>query len=160
MSKLRTFISKKHIAITFFVLALFVVFETMLQATLYNPSVMVPVLRFAYTQHIFEPLLSLESNTAPYPLLHISDINSAKYFGPRASVIGVISDVQKSFDGDWHLNISARDGSVLVGEIIPEYPMTIPTVGDRVRIWGIVRYDMEHRWWELHPVMGFSRINS
>ena len=160
MTKLRTFISKKHIAIAFLVFALFVVFETILQATLYNPTVMVPVLRFAYAHHIFEPLLSLEASAAPYPLVRISDINSAKYFGPRASVIGVISDVQKSFDGDWHLNIRARDGSVLVGEMIPEHQMPIPTVGDKVRIWGVVRYDMEHRWWELHPVLGFSRINS
>ncbi len=160
MHRLRSYISKKHIAIALLVGAAFLVLEMILQATLYNPVVMVPVLRFAYMHHIFQPLLSLEPNSAPYPLLPIKDINSAKYFGPRASVIGVITDVQKSFDGDWHLNITARDGSVLVGEIIPEYQMAIPEVGDRVRIWGIVRYDMEHRWWELHPVVGWSRINS
>ena len=156
----RTFISKKRIAIALFIVALFVVFETILQATLYNPAVMVPVLRFAYTHHIFQPLLTLESNTAPYPLLRIRDINNGKYFGPRASVIGTISDVQRSFDGDWHLNITSRDGSVLVGEVIPEYQLPMPMRGDKVRMWGVVRYDMEHRWWELHPVMGWSHINS
>ena len=156
----RTFISKKRIAIALFIVALFVVFETILQATLYNPAVMVPVLRFAYTHHIFQPLLSLESHSAPYPLLRIKDINNAKYFGPRASVIGVVTDIQRSFDGDWHLNITARDGTVLVGEIIPEHQMLIPSMGDRVKIWGVVRYDMEHRWWELHPVIGWSLINS
>lgn len=160
MTNLRTFISKKHIAMALLIVAAFIVFEMILQATLYNPVVMVPVLRYAYAHHIFQPLLSLESNSAPYPLLRISNINSAKYFGPRASVIGVITDVQKSFDGDWHLNITAKDGAVLVGEIIPEYQMAIPAVGDKVRIWGVVRYDMEHRWWELHPVIGWSRINS
>ena len=156
----RTLISKKRIATALLIMAAFVVFETLLQATLYNPAVMVPVLRFTYAHHILQPLLSLESNTAPYPLLRIKDINASKYFGPRASVIGVVSDVQKSFDGDWHLNITSRDGSVLVGEIIPEYPMQIPHVGEKVRIWGVVRYDMEHRWWELHPVIGWSHLNS
>ena len=110
----KTFISKYRIATALLIVALFVVFETILQATLYNPAVMVPVLRVAYTYHIFQPLLSLESHSAPYPLLRIKDINNAKYFGPRASVIGVVTDIQRSFDGDWHLNITARDGTVLV----------------------------------------------
>lgn len=48
-------------------------------------------------------------------------------------------------------------GLALVTEFIPEIKLPLPSVGDHIKIWGIVRYDSFHNWWELHPVIGWEK---
>jgi len=47
-------------------------------------------------------------------------------------------------------------GSFIVVEIIPEFPLASPHVGQRITAWGIVRHDGLHNWWELHPLIGWD----
>ena len=61
-------------------------------------------------------------------------------------------------DGDYHVVIGDNDGHNLVTEVIPQIPLALPEKGERVSIWGIVRFDAWHNWWELHPVIGCKQI--
>ncbi len=85
-------------------------------------------------------------------------INRSLVWGPRGSVIGEVTEKVKADDGDWHINIRDSSGNVLVIEFTPEYKMSIPDVGLEIKVLGILRYDMEHRWWEIHPAIGWEKV--
>lgn len=142
---------KKKFLIAIIILGGFVGFDIFLNFTLYNPSFITPPYGYAVSHNL------VGSETFGYPLTSIKTINTGRFPEPRASVIGVVQDVVKSADGDIHVNIKSPDG-VIVTEIIPEYPLPALTVGKKVKIWGVTRYDISHRWWELHPVIGWEEI--
>lgn len=131
---------------------LFILFDLILNFTLYNPAFITPIYGY-FVDHGFLPT----EESGEYPLVSIKKLSSGFYGGPRATAEGVVTFVQKSQDGDVHINIS--DGTyVVVCEIVPEFPLPLPEVGQRIRIWGIPRYDLEHRWGELHPVFGWENV--
>ncbi|MBI3627935.1 MAG: hypothetical protein HY220_04320 [Candidatus Sungbacteria bacterium] len=77
----------------------------------------------------------------------------------KVTVEGVVNIIAPQPDGDFHVVIKAPDESLLVTEFIPEIKnLPLPTAGDRIKIWGIVRFDTFHNWWELHPVIGWQKI--
>jgi hypothetical protein len=47
------------------------------------------------------------------------------------------------------------EGAFLVLEIMPEFPLLPPHVGEQITAWGVVRHDGLHNWWELHPLVGW-----
>lgn len=77
---------------------------------------------------------------------------------PHWYLDGVVQEVRPETDGDHHiwLDYLNPDGSTSKGrfaaEITPQQPLAIPAVGAKVRVFGILRYDFQHSWWELHPV--------
>src|SRR5258708_576554 len=130
---------------------LFAMVDVGLNFTLYNPAFVTPI--YGY---LLDHKWLAEEDTPGYPLVNIGRLNWSFYDGPRAAVIGTVQGVQKSSDGDWHINVT--DGrNMLVAEIIPEYPVPVPKVGEKIRIWGVTRFDIAHRWWELHPVIGWQK---
>lgn len=141
-----------------FVLMIFVVLEAFLSWTFYNPAVMVPVYRWGVNHGLLKVWGILERENGQYEITTIKTLNESKFWGPRAAVVGTVTDVQKVFDGDWHLNITDKDGRTLVAEVIPEYPVPLPDLGAKVQIWGVTRFDLDHRWWELHPVIGWRKL--
>lgn len=141
----------KKTGIFCFIVVGLIVTDTALNFTLYNPQFITPLYAFVLRYHI------LPNEASGYPLTDIATLNSGFYSGPRAAVIGTVEEVLKSGDGDFHVNITNKHGTI-VTEVIPEYPLPIPEVGDQIRIWGITRYDIAHRWWEIHPVMGWQKI--
>ena len=64
---------------------------------------------------------------------------------------GRVTLVRREGDGDVHIRVEDVDHRFVVVEVIPEISLTIPAVGDRVVVRGIVRYDKRHRWHEIHP---------
>lgn len=77
----------------------------------------------------------------------------------KISIKGRVDSVTHEPDGDYHVIVTNAVGLPLVTEFIPEITMlTLPAVGDRIKIWGIVRFDEPHNWWELHPVIGWERL--
>lgn len=72
---------------------------------------------------------------------------------PHAVVEGTVQKVITETDGDHHIWLEL-DGSKyqLACEIAPQNPVKVPTAGAHVRIYGILRYDLQHGWPELHPV--------
>jgi hypothetical protein len=65
---------------------------------------------------------------------------------------GVVTLKRREEDGDAHLRVSASRSVFIVAEAIPQIPVTLPRVGDRVEVCGISRYDKAHLWFEVHPV--------
>jgi hypothetical protein len=92
--------------------------------------------------------------------------DNGRFPGPRAEVTGYVIYHSTETDGDYHFKIADTDlGSVtadqaiddfVVCEIIPEIPMTAPALHTKVTVRGIVRWDIEHGWPELHPVLSWS----
>lgn len=96
-----------------------------------------------------------------YPLVPLSKIAQKDvWVRPRATIIGNVVYVNsKEADGDIHIKVQDGD-SFVVCEIIPEMklPNGYPKVGMKVRISGIVRWDGQHGWGELHPVTSWREI--
>ena len=133
------------------ILIVFILGDTALNFTLYNPQFVTPIYNFLLQRKI------LSSEMGGYPIISLKTINRGEYSGPRALVEGIVTEVVHSQDGDIHINIS-HNNDTLVAEIIPEYPLPIPKIGDIIQIWGVTRYDIAHRWWEIHPVIGWKKL--
>lgn len=79
----------------------------------------------------------------------------------KVAVEGIADTVARQPDGDYHILIRPRyapAGPYLVAETIPEVQLPLPKKGDHIKIWGIVRFDILHDWWELHPVIGWEKL--
>jgi len=142
-------------------LVVFGFFNWALTLTYYNPAVIVPAYGWAKAHGIDIEIDSVHKffsfgDEEGYPLLSIDKINRSLFFGPRAAVIGKVTYIVGMADGDWHINVADDKDNIIVAEIIPEYPLPIPPLGAMIKIWGITRYDLAHRWWELHPVIGWE----
>lgn len=89
-----------------------------------------------------------------------------RFVGPRAVITGYVINHSDEPDGDYHFNIAATDlGSIdrnraiddfVVCEIIPELPIDPPPLHSYVTVRGIARWDIEHGWPELHPVLSWQ----
>jgi hypothetical protein len=104
-------------------------------------------------------LFQQNSEAAGYPAVPISKIAAGGWPRPRAEITGIVTYVRKEEDGDWHYRVS--DGkNFVVCEEIPELrmPNGHPRVGDTVVVRGVVRYDGDHKWWELHPVVWWRKV--
>ena len=72
-------------------------------------------------------------------------------------VTGRVRRVHRERDGDLHVKLTGQRLYIVL-ECIPRLPCDPPTVGERIRAWGIARYDFEHQWWELHPLERWERV--
>jgi len=90
----------------------------------------------------------------PVPLARLARQND--WPRPRCLAIGKVILIKREDDGDYHFVI--EDGGVkVVCEIVPELPLDPhPKVGQTVYVWGIPRWDGQHRWGEIHPVIGWK----
>ena len=69
----------------------------------------------------------------------------------HVQVTGRVALVRHELDGDLHIKLVGAT-RFIVAECIPQLPCTPPVVGTKITVFGISRYDSEHRWWEVHPV--------
>ena len=109
----------------------------------------------------------------PYVAVSITAITNSPPSGPwkfntHAAVTGYILDWQlhANVDGDRHIVVCDSPNFVitksgyapdvqhcLVAETVPYMPCSrIATFPYQTTLYGIVRFDAEHNWWELHPV--------
>lgn len=161
----RFFIRYRKVTTVVGVLTLFILLNYILNITYYNPIVAVRALGWLENHKIgnlvrqaVEAANFNNGKEEQYPLVSIARLEDNLFTEPRAAVIGTVDYVQKSYDGDTHVNIRADNGRVLAAEIVPELPIFPPPIGVRVKIWGVTRYDLQHRWWELHPVIGWEKL--
>src|SRR2546429_2120575 len=68
----------------------------------------------------------------------------------HVQTVGRVKLVRHEADGDWHVQLTGVRGFVVL-ELIPGLPVPRPAVGQRIRAFGITRWDQEHSWAELHP---------
>lgn len=98
--------------------------------------------------------------------------NRERFVGPRVEVAGKVLYKATESDGDEHVILVPEyvDNSVstlteirnsgidfLVCEVIPELPMPngLPTLHSTITVRGIIRWDIEHGWPEIHPVLSW-----
>jgi len=108
-----------------------------------------------------EAMLRASSASAPppeYATVPISTIAAGQSSTTYATVVGDVSQVSHELDGDCHIRVQAQ-GAFLVLEIMPEFPLAPPHVGEEITAWGVVRHDGLHNWWELHPLIGWQAGN-
>ncbi|HEY8557670.1 MAG TPA: phosphatase PAP2 family protein [Actinomycetes bacterium] len=87
----------------------------------------------------------------------IDTLAAGRWRPTRTRVYGQVTYVNRELDGDVHIVLKAPDGAFVVLEIIPELPIPAPHDDDRITAWGIVRHDGLHNWWELHPLIGWTK---
>lgn len=77
----------------------------------------------------------------------------------KVTVEGIVDKIDHEPDGDYHvlLRTLSGDNLLLVTEFIPEIKLSLPHEGDHIKIWGIVRLDILHNWWEIHPAIGWKK---
>lgn len=80
-----------------------------------------------------------------------------RFEAPHAVTRGTVTSITGQRDGDFHISLTA-EGARIVLEPIPQRPLSsLPRVGEPIEAWGIVRWDLEHDWGELHPLLGWRR---
>lgn len=89
--------------------------------------------------------------------------NMTVTIGKTDSTLGLVRDThvaiegqviyrRKEDDADIHFKIMDAAGRVLTCEIDPQSPLPEPNYLQNVRVYGVVRFDLDHGWWEIHPV--------
>ncbi len=152
---------KKKLVIIFIVIILFgggISLGYYIRNQTLNPKATIP--------NVLERILAFFVNTGEeveddllYHDTNITDFIVNGSSKTKVSVEGKVESITHEPDGDYHVIITNLVGLPLVTEFIPEITtLILPKVGDRVKIWGIVRFDEPHNWWELHPVIGWEKI--
>lgn len=90
---------------------------------------------------------------------------------PRAELTGMVVYKASQSDGDLHVLLAPPDTdkslitltalrnagiNFVVAEIIPEIPLPVPIEHEVIVARGIVRWDQEHGWPELHPLLSWD----
>jgi len=82
---------------------------------------------------------------------------------PHVVAEGYVSEVRIDKDGDLTFRLVEdlqRREPFIVCEIIEPIRLEAPSVGSRVRVYGVSRYDDQenHRWHEVHPVLNIENL--
>jgi|SRR5213592_872114 len=85
----------------------------------------------------------------PYFPVDICQLDSTNH--THVQVTGKVTKIHTEADGDIHIRV-VNQGCFVILEIIPSLPMISPKRGDTIIARGILRYDKQHKWYELHPV--------
>ncbi len=101
----------------------------------------------------------MQAHDAPppdtFPGAGLPALAAGTYTATHAAVVAQVTQVTHELDGDVHIRLESED-AFIVAEIMPEFPMEPPAVGEEVTAWGVVRHDGLHNWWELHPLIGWA----
>ena len=101
-------------------------------------------------------------NLAEFHPVKISDIERTSI--PHVVAEGYVSEVRSNDeDGDLCFRLVddlRQSGPFVVCEIIDSIKIRPPSVGSRVRVYGISRFDSkeDHRWYEVHPVLDIEVV--
>jgi len=106
---------------------------------------------------------ALHASSAPVPpveyaTIPIQAIAAGQSRATYATVVGDVTQVSHELDGDYHIRVQGQ-GAFVVLEIMPEFPLVPPHIGEQITAWGVVRHDGLHNWWELHPLVGWETGN-
>lgn len=94
--------------------------------------------------------------------VNIADIQQNRK--PHVVAEGYVSEVRiNDEDGDLSFKLVdelGRPGPFIICEIIDPIKLAPPSVGSRVRVYGISRFDSQtdHNWYEVHPVLNIEVV--
>ncbi len=151
--------NKLIFALLFIVFLVGIVLGWYIRSQTFNPRAAFP----NYLGRIFGFLIQTgekEDDDLLYHNVGIEDFIVNGSTKTKVSVEGIVDKIFHEPDGDYHVIVRPQNvpGLYLVTEFIPEINLPLPKEGDRVSIWGIVRFDELHNWWELHPVIGWKKL--
>jgi len=84
---------------------------------------------------------------------------------PHVVTEGYVSEVSvNDEDGDLSFKLVddlGQPGPFIICEIIDPIRLNPPSVGSRVRVYGVSRYDgqADHNWYEVHPVLNIELVH-
>jgi anti-sigma factor RsiW len=97
-----------------------------------------------------------------FKTVNIADIEQNRK--PHVMAEGYVSEVRvNDEDGDLTFKLVdelGRPGPFIICEIIDPIKLAPPSVGSRVRVYGVSRYDgqADHNWYEVHPVLNIEVV--
>ena len=108
-----------------------------------------------------ESLVAEALDLSQFHLVNIADIERNQK--PHVVAEGFVSEVIADADGDSKFRLVdqlEQPGPFIVCEIIDSIRVRTPTVGSRVRVYGVSRYDGQpnHNWYEVHPVLNIEVV--
>lgn len=82
---------------------------------------------------------------------------------PHIVTEGYVSELRIAPDGDTTFRLVEQLGleePFIVCEIIYPIKLSPPTIGSKVKVYGVSRYDdkVNHKWYEVHPVLNIEPI--
>ena len=95
---------------------------------------------------------------------HVAIADIERNTEPHVVAEGYVSEVKiDDQDGDLTFKLVddiRKSGPFIVCEIINPKRLTLPTIGSRVRVYGVSRYDNQenHNWYEVHPVLNIEVV--
>jgi putative zinc finger protein len=108
------------------------------------------------------PLIADALDLKEFHTVSIADIELNQK--PHVMAEGYVSEVRvNDEDGDLSFKLVdqlGRPGPFIICEIIDPIKVTAPSVGSRVRVYGVSRYDgqADHNWYEVHPVLNIEVV--
>lgn len=108
------------------------------------------------------PLMAEALDLSEFHTVSIADIEQNQK--PHVMAEGYVSEVGvDDEDGDLRFKLVdelGRPGPFIVCEIIDPIKLKAPSVGSRVRVYGVSRYDgqADHNWYEVHPVLNIEVV--
>lgn len=108
------------------------------------------------------PLIAEALDLSEFHTVSIADIEQNQK--PHVMAEGYVSEVRVSEeDGDLRFKLVdhlGRPGPFIICEIIDPIKLAAPSVGSRVRVYGVSRYDgqADHNWYEVHPVLSIEVV--
>ena len=112
-------------------------------------------------EQIDDALVAEALDLSQFHLVNIADIERNQK--PHVVAEGFVSEVIADADGDSKFRLVdqlERPGPFIVCEIIDPIKVRTPSVGSRVRVYGVSRYDSQpnHNWYEVHPVLNIEVV--
>jgi putative zinc finger protein len=107
-------------------------------------------------------LIAEALDLSEFQTVNISDIERNQK--PHVMAEGYVSEIRvNDEDGDLSFKLVEdlkSPGPFIVCEIIDPIKLKPPTVGSRVRVYGVSRYDGQdnHNWYEVHPVLNIEEV--
>ena len=107
-------------------------------------------------------LIAEALDLSEFQTVNIADIEQNQK--PHVMAEGYVSEVRvNDEDGDLSFKLVddlGRPGPFIICEIIDPIKLTVPSVGSRVRVYGVSRYDgqADHNWYEVHPVLNIEVV--
>jgi anti-sigma factor RsiW len=107
-------------------------------------------------------LIAEALDLSEFHTVNIADIEQNQK--PHVMAEGYVSEVRvNDEDGDLSFKLVddlGRPGPFIICEIIDPIKLAAPSVGSRVRVYGVSRYDgqADHNWYEVHPVLNIEVV--
>lgn len=84
---------------------------------------------------------------------------------PHIVIEGYVSEIRMEEDGDKSFKLVENLGSnqpFIVCEIIDPIKLNPPSIGTKVKVYGVSRYDgkSDHNWYEVHPVLNIELVKN